>query len=43
MLGVSVETVRRWERDGRLTVRTSGGQRLVPLPEVRRLLDERRK
>jgi molybdopterin-binding protein len=44
MLGVSVETLRRWEREGRLTAaRTSGGQRLVPLAEVTRLLDERRR
>lgn len=44
MLGVSVETVRRWERDGRLrTNRTGGGQRRVPLDQVRRLLDERRR
>ena len=43
MLGVSVETVRRWLRDGRLTgSRTSGGQRLIQLDEVRRLLKERR-
>ena len=43
MLGVSVESLRRWERDGRLTVvRTSGGQRLVPLGEIQRLLAERR-
>jgi len=43
MLGVSVETIRRWERDGRLrTARTAGGQRLVPLAEVSRLLAERR-
>ena len=43
MLGVSVETVRRWERDGRLTtIRTAGGQRVVQVSEVRRLLDERR-
>lgn len=44
MLGVSVETVRRWERAGRLkAARSSGGQRLVPLGEVARLLDERRR
>ena len=44
MLGVSVETVRRWERAGRLSAaRTSGGQRLVPLAEVTRLLAERRR
>jgi molybdopterin-binding protein len=43
MLGVSVETLRRWERDGRLQVRRSaGGQRLVPLSEVTRLAAERR-
>ncbi len=44
MLGVSVETVRRWQRDGRLKLtRTAGGQRLVPLAEVQRLLDDRRR
>ena len=44
MLGVSVETLRRWESDGRLTLRRSeGGQRLVPLEEVARLLAERRR
>jgi molybdopterin-binding protein len=44
MLGVRVETVRRWERDGKVrTVRTSGGQRLVPGEEVARLLAERRR
>ena len=44
MLGVSIETVRRWERARRLEVtRTSGGQRLVPLAEVSRLLNERRR
>ncbi len=44
MLGVSVETLRRWERDGRLTVkRTKGGQRVVPLSEVARLLEDKRK
>jgi molybdopterin-binding protein len=43
MLGVSVETIRRWEREGRLrTRRTSGGQRLVPLEELTRLLKARR-
>jgi molybdopterin-binding protein len=42
-LGVRVETLRRWERDGKLTtVRTAGGQRLVPEDEVARLLAERR-
>ncbi len=44
MLGVTVETVRRWETDGRLRVeRSSGGQRLVPMDEVTRLLSERRR
>ena len=43
LLGVSVETLRRWEDEGRVALRRSpGGQRLVPLPEVRRLLGERR-
>lgn len=43
MLGVSVETLRRWEHDGQLrTVRTGGGQRSIPLAEVTRLLTERR-
>ena len=44
MLGVTVETVRRWESQSRLsTVRSSGGQRLVPITEVTRLLAERRR
>jgi molybdopterin-binding protein len=44
MLGVSVETLRRWERDRQLrTVRTAGGQRSIPLAEVTRLLAERRR
>jgi molybdopterin-binding protein len=44
MLGVSVETLRRWETDGRLQMeRSEGGQRLVDLDVVRRLLEERRK
>ena len=44
MIGVSVDTVRRWQRDGRLKAgRTSGGQRSVPLAEVQRLLSERRR
>ncbi len=44
MLGVSVETLRRWEADGRLRMeRSEGGQRLVDLEDVSRLLDERRK
>ena len=44
MLGVSVDTIRRWERGQQLkTVRTAGGQRQVPLVEVTRLLAERRR
>ena len=35
LLGVRVETLRRWEHDGKLTVeRTSGGQRVVAAAEV---------
>lgn len=44
MLGVSVDTLRRWEQDRKLrTVRTAGGQRSIPLAEVTRLLAERRR
>ncbi len=44
MLGVSVETLRRWETDGRLRMeRSDAGQRLVDVGEISRLLDERRK
>src|SRR5262245_44040806 len=44
MLGVTVDTVRRWETEGRLQVdRSTGGQRLVSIAEVTRLLAERRK
>jgi len=44
MLGVSVETLRRWESEGRLQMeRSEGGQRVVPVAEITRLLDERRR
>ncbi len=44
MLGVSVDTVRRWGAEGRLRLaRSSAGQRLVPVAEITRLLDERRR
>jgi molybdopterin-binding protein len=44
MLGVSVETLRRWEAEGRLGMtRSDGGQRLVDIEDVARLLGERRK
>ncbi len=43
MLQVSVETLRRWETEGRLRMeRSEGGQRLIEVGEVARLLDERR-
>jgi molybdopterin-binding protein len=43
LLRVSVDTLRRWEHEGRVTLeRTAGGQRLMPLAEVHRLLEERR-
>ena len=43
LLDVSVETIRRWETSGRIrTERSSGGQRMVPISEITRLLAERR-
>jgi molybdopterin-binding protein len=43
LLGVRVETLRTWERAGKLkTQRTAGGQRVVPQSEVARLTAERR-
>lgn len=44
MLGVTVDTIRRWADDDRLTVtRSDGGQRLVPIEEITRLMAERRR
>ena len=44
LLGVSVDTIRRWAAEGTLTAtRTRGGQRQVSAAAVRRLRDERRK
>src|SRR6476659_4166396 len=44
MLGVSVETLRRWEAEGRMRMeRSDGNQRVVDVSEVTRLLDERRR
>jgi len=44
MLGVSVETLRRWESTGRLRMeRSDAGQRVVEIAEVTRLLAERRR
>ncbi len=43
LLGVSVDTVRRWEEEGRIPVgRSEGGQRIIALDVVRALLAERR-
>jgi molybdopterin-binding protein len=37
-LGISVDTLRRWDRDGRIrTKRDSANRRLVPLKEIERL------
>ena len=44
LLGVSVDTLRRWTASGRLRMRRSaGGQRLVALADLRRLQEDRRK
>ena len=44
MLGVSVETVRRWGREGIVEIgRSSGGQREISLAEVGRVNAERRR
>jgi molybdopterin-binding protein len=44
MLGVTVETLRRWAADGRVrTTRSKGGQRLVPIEEITRLQREQRR
>ncbi|HET8569507.1 MAG TPA: helix-turn-helix transcriptional regulator [Candidatus Limnocylindria bacterium] len=44
LLGVSVDTLRRWEREGRIrTTRTPGGQRAVSLSEVERLRKDARR
>lgn len=43
LLGLSVDTLRRWGGEGTVRLeRSSGGQRVVPIAEVRRLLAERR-
>ncbi len=43
MLGVSIETLRRWGADGTIRMeRSAGGQRVIAIEEVSRLLDERR-
>lgn len=44
LLGVTVETLRRWEVDGKLrTSRTTGGQRIVAAKEIARLRTQRGK
>jgi molybdopterin-binding protein len=44
MLSVSIETIRRWGDDGTIRMeRSAGGQRVVAIAEVSRLLDERRR
>jgi molybdopterin-binding protein len=44
LLGISVDTLRRWAASGRVKVRRSaGGQRLIGLADVRRLQVARRK
>jgi excisionase family DNA binding protein len=40
-LGVSVDTLRRWERSGRVTFTRLGGQRYVSSAELAALLRER--
>src|SRR4026207_1213209 len=43
VLGVSIDTLRRWESARRPKAgRTKGGQRLVAMSEIRRLQTERR-
>ena len=40
-LGVSVDTLRRWERDGRVTFERHGGQRFLPADTLAELLRTR--
>lgn len=40
-LGVSIDTLRRWERDGRITFDRLAGKRVIDAAEVARLLRER--
>ena len=41
-LGVSVDTLRRWERQGRVTFERRGNDRWLPIAELKDLLRERR-
>jgi molybdopterin-binding protein len=44
MLGVTVDTIRRWADEGRIrSDRSPGGQRLIPIDDVTRLIGERRR
>jgi molybdopterin-binding protein len=44
MLGVTVDTIRRWSDEGKIeSVRSPGGQRLIPIEDVTRLIAERRR
>jgi molybdopterin-binding protein len=40
-LGVSVDTLRRWEREGRVTFERRGGQRFLPAGDLAELLKAR--
>ncbi len=40
-LGVSIDTLRRWERDGRVAFERRDGRRYLPSAELARLLRER--
>jgi molybdopterin-binding protein len=41
-LGVSIDTLRRWESDGRITFERRGGQRYLDADVLARLLQERK-
>jgi molybdopterin-binding protein len=44
MIGVTVDTVRRWADEGKIhSSRSDGGQRLIPIEEVTRVIAERRR
>jgi molybdopterin-binding protein len=44
MMGVTVDTVRRWADAGRIqAARSDGGQRLIPIDEVTRVIGQRRR
>jgi molybdopterin-binding protein len=40
-LGVSIDTLRRWDADGRISFVRRGNQRMLPSEELARLLQER--